>query len=486
MLLLGVQVQAAGRHARLVGAVEREHERGDYEAEREHDRDRCQHPPLARPRLGVQRLARTARPSAHREEEDGEAEDDPEDNESVNHRAAQYRSANLKGVSSVLRRLSFSRLLLLCGVIVAVVIGATALALAVSTGPTPPPKPLAEAVHDALSTPKVDGVSARIQLTDNLLEGANLASGGGEASQLSKSPLLSGASGRLWIGPNGHARLELQSEKGDTQILWDGTTAEMYDASTNTLYRYTPAAHTESGTQTGSSSSGTATSGPSSGAGSSSDHEAPSVAKIEEAISHLKDRANVSGATPTDVAGQAAYTVRVSPKEGGSLIGGAELSWDAVHGVPLRAAVYSTSSSTPVIELAATEISYGPVASSALEFTPPANAKVQDVTLPSKSGSDTSGSSTSGSSTSGEKPKVTTHGKGLATIVLAESPVKTGAKAAGAGTFEGLPKVDVNGASASELQTALGTVLSFERSGVRYLVAGSVTPATIEAFARSL
>ena len=85
------------------------------------------------------------------------------------------------------------------------------------SGPVPPAKPLADAVHEALTAPRVDGVSARVTLTDHLLEGANLASGGGgEASQLSSSPLLSGASGRLWIGPEGHARLELQSEKGDT------------------------------------------------------------------------------------------------------------------------------------------------------------------------------------------------------------------------------------------------------------------------------
>lgn len=383
-------------------------------------------------------------------------------------------------MSSVLRRLSFSRLLLLCGVIVAVVIGATALALAVSTGPTPPPKPLAEAVHDALSAPKVDGVTARVQLTNHLLEGSNLASGGGggEASQLSSSPLISGASGRLWIGSDGRARLELQSEKGDTQILWDGKTAELYDASTNTLYRYTPAAHTESGAQTGSSSSGTATSEPSSGAGGSGDHEAPSVAKIEEAIDHLKGHANVSDATPTDVAGQAAYTVRVSPKEGGSLIGGAELSWDAVHGVPLRAAVYSTSSSAPVIELAATEISYGPVASSALDFTPPANAKIEDVKAPSKSAE-------SGSTGEAGKPRFSTHGKGITAIALIESPVKAGSKES-LGSLEGLQKVDINGTSASELPTALGTVLTFERAGVRYLVAGSLTPSAIEAFARSL
>lgn len=373
-------------------------------------------------------------------------------------------------MSNALRRIPLSRLLLLCGVIVAVGIGATALALAVTTGPTPPAEPLAQAAHDALAAPKAEGVSARIQLTDHLLEGASLASSGGEASQLASSPLLSGASGRLWIGSNGHARLELQSEKGDTQILWDGKSAELYDASTNTLYRYTPPAHQEGSTETSSST------------GSGSDHgKVPTVAEVQEGIDHLEKHAVVSGATPTDVAGRPAYTVRVSPRENGGLIGGAELSWDATQGVPLRAAVYSTTSASPVLELAASEVSYGPVDSSTLDFTPPANATVKEVTLPSKSGSGSSGS-TSGESA---KPHVSTHGQGLAAIAVVESPVKAGEKGSPS-QLEGLPKVDINGTSASELPTALGTVLSFERAGVHYLLAGSVTPSAIEAFARSL
>ena len=52
----------------------------------------------------------------------------------------------------------------------------------------------------------------------------------------------------------------------------------------------------------------------------------------------------MSGATPSDVAGQPAYTVRVSPNEGGSLFGSVELSFDADNGVPLRAAIYSSTS----------------------------------------------------------------------------------------------------------------------------------------------
>jgi hypothetical protein len=181
------------------------------------------------------------------------------------------------------------------------------------------------------------------------------------------------------------------------------------------------------------------------------------------------------------VAGQAAYTVRVSPRENGGLIGGTELSWDATTGVPLRAAIYSTDSSAPVIELAATEVSYGPVESSTLDFTPPANAKVEEVTLPTKHDS-----GAPGSSSTGEKPHVSTSGKGLGAIVLLESPVKAGGKESTSSELEDLPKVSIDGTSASELPTQLGTLLTFERAGVRYLLGGSVTPAAIEAFARGI
>ncbi len=388
-------------------------------------------------------------------------------------------------MSYFLRRLPLSRLLLLCAVLVGVGVGATALATALGVGPTPPPKPLPDAVHDALTAAPVEGVSAQIQLTNHLLEGASLASGGGEASQLTSSPLLSGASGRLWISKEGRVRLELQSEKGDTQIYYDGHTLSMYDASSNTLYRYTPpkeggGASDEAWSGSSDGAGGWGSSGDS-GSGPDVHHEVPSVAKIEAGIAHLEKHVDVSGATPTNVAGQAAYTVRVSPKEGGSLLAGAELSWDAAHGVPLRAAVYSTESAAPVLELAATSISYGPVEPSVFEFTPPANAKVEEVVLP-KPG-EHQGSSTPGGEH--EHPNVTTHGSGPGTIAVLEAKAKTGSSQTSS-LPEGLQQVKINGVMASELPTELGTLLSFERSGVRYLVAGAVSPAAVEAVAKGL
>jgi outer membrane lipoprotein-sorting protein len=377
---------------------------------------------------------------------------------------------------NILRRLPLSRLLLLCALVVAIGVSATALASALDTGPTPPAKPLAQAVRDTLLSARanqIEGVSAGVTLTDHLLEGASLA-GGGHSGELTSNPLVTGASGRLWIAKDGHVRLELQSQKGDTQILYDGHTISMYDAATNTEYRYTPPAH-EHGT-----SDGGAPNAPSAGNGATSD-EPPSVAKIEEAIAKLDKHAEVSGATPADIAGQAAYTVRVAPNEGGSLLSGVELSFDAVHGAPLRAAIYSTASAAPVIELAATEVSYGPVSDSVFEVNPPANAKVEEVSPPASAGAHAQHKPAGATS----KPSLTTQGHGPATVAILQSKVKTGA-ASTSEPLEGLPKVTINGTSASELRTELGTLLTFERSGVRYLLAGSVTPATIEAAARGL
>ena len=250
-----------------------------------------------------------------------------------------------------------------------------ALAFALGTGPTPPPKPLADAVHDALAAHgHPSKASARsIQLTDHLLEGANLASGGGGA-------------GELHLQPADHRRLGAAVDRqgrprAPGAAVRKGRHADLLRRAHGLdLRRRLEHALPLHAARPRSAARARRTAA----ARSSADHEAPSVAKIEEAIAHLGEHANVSGATPTDVAGQAAYTVRVSPKEGGSLLGGAELSWDADQRRAAARAIYSSTQLPPVIELAATEISYGPVESSVFEFTPPANAKVEEIVLPHK------------------------------------------------------------------------------------------------------
>src|SRR5438128_662593 len=81
-------------------------------------------------------------------------------------------------------------------------------------GPTPPAKPLANAIHDALTGPAPDGISADITFTNNLFPSGSLTGAAGSA-------LLSGATGRLWATNDGRGRLELQSGAGDAQIVWN-------------------------------------------------------------------------------------------------------------------------------------------------------------------------------------------------------------------------------------------------------------------------
>ena len=135
-----------------------------------------------------------------------------------------------------------------------------------------------------------------------------------------------------------------------------------------------------------------------------------------------------------------------------------------------------------MIELAASEVSYGPVDGSVFAFTPPAEREGRR----SQAAPSTHDTSSRRRHRRRDKPKVTTHGHGI-TGASPCSKARPSPARRPASLPEGLPKVKINGATtASELPTALGTLLSFERSGVRYLLAGAVTPARIEAVARGL
>src|SRR5207248_1225663 len=105
----------------------------------------------------------------------------------------------------------------------------------------------------------------------------------------------------------------------------------------------------------------------------------PSIARIQTELNRLAQHALVSGAIPDNVAGEPAYTVRVSPKHDGGLLGAAEVGWDALRGVPLRIAVFARGNSSPVLELKATDISYARIPASDFSISPPSGAKVVTV-----------------------------------------------------------------------------------------------------------
>jgi outer membrane lipoprotein-sorting protein len=388
----------------------------------------------------------------------------------------------------IFRQLSTPRLLGLLAAVVAVAVGASVIAMAAlgSSSPTPPAIPLDQALRDAATAPGPIGMTARVAFTNNLFPSGSLSGITGNQG----SALQSSATGRLWLSSDGHGRIELQSDAGDTQVLWDAHGVTVYDSSSNTVYKL-PVGVPARG----------------------SDHAdtPPSLADIDTFLKKLAEHWTVSDAIPSDVAGQPAYAVRVSPAHSAGLVGALQLAWDATQGVPLEIGLYAQGQSSPVLGLKVTDISYGDVSAGDLAVTPPANAKTVDLGLP---GGKTSATGGHGQDVTGldavqaqlpfqvsapaelvglprktvrliggtEKGALVLYGQGLGAVAVVERVAKSG----GNDQLSQLPQVSIGSATGHELATQLGTIIAFDRNGVSYLVAGSMPAAAAETAAREL
>jgi hypothetical protein len=381
-----------------------------------------------------------------------------------------------------LRTLSTTRLIVLVVAVVVVAAGGAAIAVAArNEGPTPPLKPLDQAIHDSLAAPQPDGITARITFTNNLFPSGALLGNVGSA-------LMSGASGRLWVTNDGQGRIELQSDGGDAQIGWTKDAVTIYDASSNTVYRLTLPADSQ--------------------AASKDTGAPPTLSEISTFLSELGMHATISDAQPTNVAGQPAYSVTLSPKHDGGLLASAELAWDAARGVPLSVAIFAQGHSAPALELRATDIAYGSVSPSDVAVTPPADAKVVDLggsqahagtnSQPAVTGlaavQAQAGFPVSAPDTLVGLPRrdvrlvggdtvVVSYGEGLGGLVAIERK----ADPSGSNGIPGaLPSISLDGVTAHELATQLGTAIAWQQGGTAFVLAGSLPPAAAEAAARAL
>jgi outer membrane lipoprotein-sorting protein len=389
------------------------------------------------------------------------------------------------------------------GVIVAIALGTAIAVAAAGSGPVPRKTSLARAVHTALAAKGVQGISGRISFTNHLIDASDF--------QGNVDPILSGASGRFWLSKD-HLRLELQSDNGDAQVIVNNGSFWISDPSSNTVYEGTLPSH---GKQKDSAKGQDAI---------------PSVGQIQRDINRLAQHLNLSGAIPGDVADQAAYTVKVSPKHDGGLLGNVQLAWDAVRGVPLRIGIYAQGQSSPVLQLKVTDISYGAVSGSVFSIKAPAGDKVVRIApaggnsnptapLAGKARSHKARAQVSGvaavaqrvpfalaaphsldglhrQSTTlldwgGTPAALVTYGENLGGVAVIEQQATAGNASQGPNSSGGqgglsVPTVSINGASAQELATPLGTVLRFTRGGVAYTVIGSVPPTAAELAARAL
>jgi hypothetical protein len=362
-------------------------------------------------------------------------------------------------------------------------VSVTAYAMTRDGAPKPPKRSLADAVHRAFTAKPVTGVSAQFRVDQHLLAGAS--------TSLSSSPLLSGATGKVWIG-DGRARLVLKSQLGTAAVAYDGRKVTLYDPRHHVAYVLPVKHHEKSG-------------GP-------KDHHVPSVAAIGRALERAAQFAIISGAIPSNVADREAYTVHVSPRHNGGLFGEFDLAWDAAHGVPLRFAIFPRGSSTAAISVSVTHIRYGSVPANALGVNLPEGTRVVHVHMPDRhdraahrpdvtaavgqaAASKAVGFPVTAPATLAGLPQhhvraigigshraaLVTYGRGIGTVFLLEQR-KTDQRT----PLSSLPSVTVNGIRAHELDTTLGSVIQWSRGGITYTIAGSQSAERLMSAAESL
>ena len=373
---------------------------------------------------------------------------------------------------------------------VALVAGGVAAAMASGGGGTPPPGQAARRRDPRLAgRAEAHGLTARVHFTNNLIASGALPAG---------SPLLTGADGRLWISGD-RARLELQSDAGDAQITVDDGDVSIYDASSNTVYK------AQVGTRDAADSGG-----------ADASHGVPSTAEISSALTQLAQQATLSGADPTTQAGQPAYNVSVTPKHDAGLLGHGRGRLGCGH-----AACRSTSrsraagSSSPVLALDVTDISYGSVDAAALAITRSRRGEGRRSRLARSrrcrrlAGHVRDAGPGRGSGRRAVHARRARHARRPAPHGRAPGQRRQAAgrardlrpgprrdrrdRALGHETsgqadnpLAGLPAVSIGGATGHELPTALGTVITVERGGVSYTLLGSLPPNAAEAALRAV
>lgn len=338
-----------------------------------------------------------------------------------------------------------------------------------SAAAPPPPATLSELVLREAGAAGPVGMSADFRYVNGMVPDTSslpAITGGGP------TPLLEGANGRLWWG-GGVLRIEFQTDAGDTQLLVHGDRALMYDASAGNAFSVQlPSLGSSASARTG-------------------------IAGAVQLLAGLRGQVRFSRPQPNVTAGRPSYSVVMRPAgRADSLIGAVRLVVDADTAVPLGVDVYGRGQTQPVVEIALSNVHFGPIDPSVFDLHLPYGmrpAPIRFSSPPSLGGASgcagparlaglplTGCRLTTGSKTAG---RVLVYGRSLGSVVVLEEP---GGGDPEGGLWQLLPGISVGDVSGRELTTVLGTLIRFGRGGVTYTVVGSRPRAVVEAAARGL
>jgi outer membrane lipoprotein-sorting protein len=389
--------------------------------------------------------------------------------------------------NSLLRRGSV-RALAPFSVVAIVATGAVLAPQFASAAPTLPPIS-AQNLLVKLAKSKADAYSGTVALTTNLGLPA-LPNLGGGANPLS---LLSGTH-TLQVAANGQTkqRIALLDTMSEYDLVRNGSQIWLYDSSQNSVEHATASAdgHVKQGSKTDGS-----------GAEGLAEAKLTPQQLAQQLLAAVDPTTKVTVDGTKSVAGRAAYTLVLTPKQHGTLVGRVEIAVDSTNGAPLQVALYPVGGGSPVFELGFTSVSFSAPADSRFTFTAPKGATVQEL-----SGAQSQSSAKSGVPTQSQLAPQTLgtawlsvvelHGVNLSKLAAGASGQSGGSR--GQGNDTGLFNGDISSylntliGAGKSVHGAFGTGKLYTTNFLSILItddgrlfAGAVTPAVLEADAAS-
>jgi len=213
---------------------------------------------------------------------------------------------------------------------------------------------------------KVDGLSGTVVQNADLGIPAIPGGSGSAAGQLTS--LLSGShTMRVWYGAPDQARLAINDEYAETDIVSNGRDVWSYDSRAKT------ATHTALPAGDAGQADRTAPAGA---------PQTPQQA-ASELLAKVTPTTDVRVDPDVTVAGQAAYDLVLTPKDGASLVKQIRVAVDGANFVPLRVQVFGAGDKAAV-DVAYTDIAFGAPEARMFAFNPPEGTKVTEKAVPER------------------------------------------------------------------------------------------------------
>jgi outer membrane lipoprotein-sorting protein len=262
-------------------------------------------------------------------------------------------------------------------VLAAAVVGGVAFlpsAASASAHPNLPAKSAAQLLA-AVQTADVTALSGTIVETARL--GLPSLPGQDSSAALTWQTLVTGThSARVWLDGPDKQRLGLLGQLAESDIVHNGNDLWTYASDTQQVgHQVLPAEKTAEKT----------TGKPAEKADAKDLTTYTPQGAAAQALKAIDPSTRVTVDRTARVAGQAAYTLVLTPRDSRSTVRKVALAIDAAHNVPLRVQVFGAGSA-PAFETAFSDISFKRPAASVFAFTPPQGAKVSSELLPLMAG----------------------------------------------------------------------------------------------------